>query len=184
MSAMRGMAAAVCLVCAGGLMGCQTGGAPSVEAQERAFEERAHLARLVGAWDYSGWFEPEGGPRRESSGRAAGAIEHEHFVLFDTEAVVTEGGESRWIEGSMVFSVEPGAGLMLTEWSELDPSVRRMHGRFEDGGRRMVFDRFAGRAAGSDLTLTLRFETADRWTATFALGGSVAASYTFERAGR
>lgn len=184
MSAMRGVVAAMCLVCAGGLVGCQTGGTVSAEAHERAREDRAHLARLVGAWDYSGWFQPEGDGRRESTGRAAGVIEHDHFVLFDTEAVVTQNGERRWMEGSMIYSVEPGAGLMLTEWSESDPSVHRMHGRFEEGGRRMVFDDFVGRSAGDDLTLTLWFETSDRWTATFRRDGDVAAVYTFTRAGR
>src|SRR5262245_23176589 len=93
-------------------VGCTSAGATTDTAALQA--DRALLAKFVGAWDYQGWSQVTPDVRRESKGRAAGVIERTHFLLLDTESIITQGGKTRKLEGSILFSVEPGEGLMLT----------------------------------------------------------------------
>ncbi len=144
--------------------------------------DRVHLARLVGAWEYEGWSIPEGQPRRTSKGKASGVIEHSHFVLFDTLGDILQANEHKNIKGSMLFSVEPGLGLMLTSWSDDSASVHRLEGDFENEGARFVFVSYAPLwGSDSKVRMVVDFINADRWTAKFYRDGAVVAEYTFNR---
>ena len=147
---------------------------------------RIALARFVGAWDYAGWYTPEGRARETSEGIAAGTIEHEYYVLLDGQYVREEAGTASYHEGSMLFSSEPGLGLMMTSWSNAGPSVQRFRGRVEREGTRFVFDEVERVGGGEWLRLVVSFETDNTWTADFYRRGSpediLAASYTFTRA--
>ncbi len=159
--------------------------APSHAAQhdEQALAaDRAHLAQLVGAWEYEGWSIPEGQSRRTSKGQAAGVIEHTHFVLFDTLGDILEQDDSRNIKGSMLFSVEPGHGLMLTSWSDDTPAVHRLSGGVENEGARLVFVSYDPLwTSDSKVKMVVDFIDDTRWTAKFYRNGAIVAEYTFTR---
>jgi hypothetical protein len=155
----------------------------SAHADEQVLDaDRALLAKFVGAWEYEGWSIPEGETRRSSKGIASGVVEHAHFVLFDTLGEVEQGDDARAIKGSILFSVEPGVGLMLTSWSDDSTSVHRFDGDIENDGMRFVFLSYQPLwGPGSKVKLVIEFASRDQWTATFHRNGAVVAEYTFSR---
>jgi hypothetical protein len=155
----------------------------SAHADEQTLDaERAQLAKFVGAWEYEGWSIPEGESRRAAKGIASGVIEHAHFVLFDTLGEVMQGDDGRAIKGSILFSVEPGVGLMLTSWSDDSTAVHRFDGDIENYGLRFVFTSYQPLwGPGSRVKMVIEFSTRDQWTATFHREGAVVAEYTFNR---
>lgn len=180
------------------MVGCnstQTTAPPTRPAQVRALDLSGHpdptdrdriaLARFVGAWDFKGWYDPPGAPRRETAGIAAGTVEHQHFLMLDTARIVAQAEDKEFSVGSMLFSAEPGVGLMLTAWSSEEPSVQRLRGKVEAEGSRFVFDEIRTAHGTDRLRMILRFETDDRWVAEFfRKSGSpdvAVASYTFKR---
>jgi len=177
-----------------GLAGCQSGGPavsdstnPSlrqlqVPAQATAADaDRVALARLVGVWNFEGWSRGADGERREASGTAAASVEHEHFVLFDIRSNVGPlSGRTGGTSGSMLFASEPGKGFTLTAWGYASPAIRRFSGTVHGNG-----SAFALQENGRGTSLTLTFETDDRWVAEVrdaATGEQAAiARYTFTR---
>lgn len=163
------------------IVGCKsTGGAAADTAEVRA--ERATLAKFIGAWDFEGWYEPADAPRRTSKGKAAGVLEHSHFVLLDTHSTVTEDGKSRELRGSILFSVAPGEGLQLSAWSDNSPALRQFKGTVENNGNRFSFKGIPAPGNSNQVRLEILYSSADRWTAEFTRSGKVIASYTFIRA--
>jgi len=147
---------------------------------------RIALSRFVGAWDISGWHQPPGEARRETSGIAAGTIENEYFVLIDTARVTTQNEVVDHTAGSILLSAEPGVGLMLTAWSSESPEVHRFKGESYADWSRFVFNEFRTPEDRDRLRLVMQFQTNDRWTAEFyrrkGMKETLAASYTFNRA--
>lgn len=181
MRTLRVLVFSVSIVLLPALVGCQTsGGAVTDSKQVQA--DRATLAKLVGAWDFEGWNEPSAGARRTSKGRAAGVIEHTHFLLLDIESTVAEAGTNRKLEGSILFSVEPKAGLRATTWSDNAPTVRQFSGEIQGGGSSLVFRNIRAVGHKDRLEMTIAFASADRWSATFSDRGTIVASYSFVRA--
>lgn len=181
MRTLRALVFSVSIVLLPVVVGCQTNRAVAVDTQE-AQADRATLARLVGAWDFEGWNEPTAGARRTSKGRAAGVIEHTHFVLLDIESTVAESGATRDLSGSILFSVEPNAGLRATAWSDNAPTVRQFSGEIQGGGSSLVFRNIRAVGHSERLDMTIAFASADRWSATFSRRGVIVASYNFVRA--
>jgi hypothetical protein len=148
--------------------------------------DRLALSRFVGAWDFEGWYDAPGEPRRMAAGIAAGTIENRFFLLLDSARIVVQGERGEVITGAMLLSAEPGIGLMMTAWSEQSPVVHRFRGTVEAEGSRFMFDEVRPLRGNDHLHLVMRFETDDRWIAEFhrISGGSnvIAASYTFTRA--
>lgn len=148
--------------------------------------ERATLARLVGAWTFTGSVSrPEGGSGTVA-GRAAGVIEHEHFVLLDIAA--TEGqlaGRSGRLFGSLLFASEPGIGLTVTAWGDANPWVTRLVGDVNPDGSRFVFDDESVPSSDLDVALSIVFETDDRFVVevrdTDRAGSPALATYVFTR---
>lgn len=162
------------------LVGCKTTGAATDTPALRA--ERATLAKFIGAWDFEGWYEPVDAPRRTSKGKAAGVLEHSHFVLLDTQSTVTEDGKSRELRGSILFSVAPGEGLQLSAWSDNSPALRQFKGSIKNNGNLFAFKGIPAPGNSNQVRLDILFSSADRWTAEFTRGSKVIASYTFIRA--
>lgn len=148
-----------------------------------ADEDRAALSRFVGVWDFEGWSTDAEGQKQKSSGTAAAAIEHEHFVLFEVRSAVgTLSGQAGRSAGSMLLASEPGSGLALTAWGDAAPAVRRLTGHVHGNGSAFGFSEPGGRTS-----LVLTFETDDRWVAEVRDGRSgdpVIAKYTFTRRSR
>lgn len=154
----------------------------------RADADRAALARFVGTWTFEGWSIDQGGKRLPVSGRAAGAIENEHFVLIDIQATEGQlGGRSGRKSGSMLLASEPGAGLTLTAWGDASPSITRMTGQVGGNASGFVFNEVKTASGKKPVVMTVRFETDDRWTVELhASKGSDAkmlARYEFARSG-
>jgi hypothetical protein len=155
----------------------------------RADADRAFLARFVGTWNFQGWSVGQGGERVQGSGRAAGVIEHDHFVLLDLETAVGElGGRTSRKSGSMILASEPGIGPTLTAWGDASPSISRSVGHIEGNGSLFSFTEAQTPAGLHRLAVTIRFETDDRWIAEIhdstASGSPVVARYQFTRTGK
>jgi hypothetical protein len=177
-----------------GLAGCQSDGPAVSNAPNPALRQlqspsnataadadRAALSRLVGVWNFEGWSRGSSGERHEASGTAAASIEHEHFVLFDIRSNVGPlSGRTGGTSGSMLFASEPDKGLTLTAWGYASPAIRRFSGTVHGNG-----SAFALKETGRGTSMTLTFETDDRWVAEVRDAGSgeqsVIARYTFTR---
>ncbi len=153
---------------------------------EQHDKDRVALARFVGAWDFEGWYDPSGESRRSGAGMAAGVVEHDNFLLLDTANFVDQDGEREFETGSLLFSVEPGVGLVMTAWSDDSKAVHRFRGRVEAEGSRFVFEDIPIGGGRDRVAMVMRFETDDRW---FAEGfrrsrgsDTLVAQYTFTRA--
>ncbi len=151
--------------------------------------DRAALARFVGTWAFDGWATGRDGEHTTSSGRAAGVIEDEHFVMIDLQATSGQmGGRAGRTSGSMLLASEPGIGLTLTAWGDASPSICRSVGRVEGNASAFTF-REARNAGGSrGVRLTITFQTDDRWIAEIsdatADAHPVVARYEFTRSAR
>lgn len=147
--------------------------------------DRAALARFVGAWDFEGWSGHEG-RRTQGAGRAAAVIEDEHFVLLDLEATTGQlGGRTGRKSGSMILASEPGIGVTLTAWGDAAPSISRLAGRAHGNGAVFTLDEARTPAGRPRLSMTITFETDDRWVAEIRERGRTSpplARYTFTRA--
>jgi hypothetical protein len=148
--------------------------------------DRAALSRLVGAWNYEGWSVDQDSARREASGRAAGTIESEHFVLMDLQATSGElGGRAGRKTGSMIFASEPGVGPTMTAWGDASPSISRFVGRVEGNGSAFTFNEVRTADGRHRHALTIVFTTDNQWTAEVrnltASGSPVVAKYQFTR---
>lgn len=148
--------------------------------------DRLALSRFVGAWDFEGWYQAPDLSRRETKGLAAGMIENRYFLLLDTARRVKQSASEEFLRGSMLLSVEPGIGLMLTAWGDQSPAVHRLRGQVQADGSLFVFDEVRPPKDKDCLKMVLHFDSDDRWIADFyrVSGGteSLAASYLFLRA--
>jgi hypothetical protein len=150
--------------------------------------DRAALARFIGVWNFEGQSLVDGSLKPMTSGRAAASIEDVHFVLLDLEATAGElSGRAGRKSGSMVFASEPGIGLTLTAWGDASPSITRLVGGVEGDGSRFNFNEMKTPPGLPRHSITITFETDDRWVAEFrnvaASGRPVVARYQFTRAG-
>ncbi len=181
MRTLRALAFSVSVVLLPVASGCQSNG--GAMADTKALQnDRATLAKLVGAWDFEGWNEPENGPRRVGKGKAAGVIEHSHFVLLDMEGTVLEAKTNRDLGGSILFSVEPKAGLKATAWSDNGPVVRQFRGEIQNDGSRLLFKNIQALGHSEKLQMAVNFASVDKWSVEFSRAGKVVAAYTFVRA--
>jgi hypothetical protein len=156
------------------------------EGAASADANRAALARFVGVWNFEGW-SSDGSAHVPATGRAAGVVENQHFVLLDLQATAGKVGQPPARKaGSMLLASEPDIGVTLTAWGDASPQIRRLVGRCEGKGSAFVLNEVRHGQDGRDLSMTIVFETDDRWTAEFrdtAMEGKpVVARYTFTRA--
>ncbi len=191
-----GLLAGVLALLSVGLSGCQCGPSAQTYSQNPALRpiqppagatssdaDRATLGRFVGIWKFEGWTAGTDGSRQPVAGNAAAAIESEHFVLLSIHSTTGQlAGRAGRTVGSMLLAAEPQVGITLTAWGDASPFVRRLTGQSHGNGS--VFS-FSEPKRGMSLTLT--FETDDRWVAeareTDASGQAAAvATYTFTRA--
>ncbi|MBS0190110.1 MAG: hypothetical protein U0573_01150 [Phycisphaerales bacterium] len=164
---------------AGGCQCCAPSASPSAIAQADA--QRADLAKFVGAWEFTGSWTGENGASNQVAGRAAGVLENQYFVLLDIQTTSgTMAGRTGRKAGSMLLAAEPGIGLTLTAWGDASPSVMHLVGRDEDAGSTLTFRSAHGEVP---LTLVIRVENADRWTASInnTSTNTTTANYTFTR---
>jgi hypothetical protein len=155
-------------------------------AAARADADRAALARLVGVWTFEGWATDPDGSRRQSAGRAAGAIENNYFVLLDIQSSTGRAaGPTPSKSGSILFASDPGLGLTASAWGDGSPAVRRLAGQVSGNGTVFTFDEAVAPYGLRRANLTITFLSPDRWTAEVrdhsAAGHPVVASYTFTR---
>lgn len=181
------------------LAGCQSSSAPAAHfAANPALSpiqvppggsscdaDRAALARFVGVWNFDGWAN-SGGARTTASGKAAATIENQHFVLIDLQTTSgTVGARAGTKSGSMLLASEPGIGLTLTAWGDASPSMSRAIGRAEGNASAFMFEEARTPAGMHRLSITMTFETNDRWVASIhdlSVGGQPrVAQYTFTR---
>jgi hypothetical protein len=148
--------------------------------------DRAALSRFVGVWTFEGWSANPGETHVAVAGRAAGVIEREHFVLLDLQTTAGAlGGRNRNRSVSMLLGCEPGLGATVTAWGDTAPSIGRLVGRVEGNGAAFAFTEVRPPAGVHPMSLTMTFETDDRWVAEMrdcAVDGQpVIAKYTFTR---
>lgn len=148
--------------------------------------DRAALARFIGVWNFEGWSSDSSGARKMGAGRAAAAINCEHFVLIDLQAATGQvAGRSGSRAGRMMLASEPGLGSTLTAWGDASPAIARFYGRIEGNGAAFSFTEAKTPAGLHSHTLTFVFQTDDHWTAEVQdcsmPGKPVIASYTFTR---
>lgn len=148
--------------------------------------DRAALSRFVGVWDFSGWATAPDGSHTPGSGRAAAAIENQHFLLIDVQAASGQtAGRAGHKGGSMLFASEPRMGLTLTAWGDASPSLTRLTGHCEGSCSKFVFNEVNSPSDSRTLALTISFQSDDRWVADVrdnaASGHPVVASYVFTR---
>lgn len=149
--------------------------------------QRAMLARFVGLWSFEGWAVDGSGQRKACTGRAAAAIEKEHFVLVELRATAGTqlAGRSGRTSASLLFGSEPGVGVTLTAWGDASAAVSRLIGSADAGGATFTFREAPTPAGVHTAGMVIRFEGDDRWTAELRdadAGGKVVAAYTFTRA--
>jgi hypothetical protein len=192
---------AACLVATISLaLGCQTQNAmtehPANPALRRieapagttaADADRAALARFVGVWNFEGWSADQGSKRNSASGRAAGTIENEHFLLLDLQATSGQlSGRTGRKSGSMLFASEPGIGLTVTAWGDASPSITRLVGYIEGNASAYCFHEAKTPPGMHQHALTITFQTDDKWVAEVqdmtANDKPVVARYEFTRA--
>lgn len=145
--------------------------------------DRAMLARFVGDWSFEGHASAADGEAAKATGRAAGVIENEHFVLIDLRVESGRfGARGERKGGSLLLASEPGIGLTMTGWGGSSPSIVRLVGRAEGSGSRFSFDEVKSSGARR-VNLSFEFEADDRFVATIrdATNSSVLGSYTFTR---
>ncbi len=168
--------------------GCQTSGpaanATSPAAVSAADSDRAALAKLVGAWDFDGWWKAAGQPENKVQGRAAATLENKYFLLMDVQtAPGSTGGRLGGKSGSFLFASEPGIGLTVTAWGDASPSITRLVGHASSGGTVLTFA--PAHTQDRNVRLVIRIESDTRWTAEVtnpaAEGDGALASYTFTR---
>jgi len=177
-----------------GLTGCQCGSSAPTYSQNPALRQiqppanataadadRATLARFVGVWTFEGWSVAADGTERTVAGNAAAAIESEHFVLLTIHRTSGQlAGRAGRTVGSMLLASEPEVGITLTAWGDESPFVRRLIGKTHGSGSVFSFDE-----RNRGLSLTLTFETDDRWVAEARESNngaqSVVARYKFSR---
>ncbi|MCC6321475.1 MAG: hypothetical protein IT438_08600 [Phycisphaerales bacterium] len=141
------------------------------------------LARFVGDWSFEGHASAADGEAAKATGRAAGVIENEHFVLIDLRVESGRfGARGERKGGSLLLASEPGIGLTMTGWGGSSPSIVRLVGRAEGSGSRFSFDEVKSSGARR-VNLSFEFEADDRFVATIrdATNSSVLGSYTFTR---
>jgi hypothetical protein len=149
--------------------------------------DRAALSRLVGVWSFEGWSDQGGAARTTTAGRAAAAIENEHFVLLDLQTTSGQlAGTAAHKGGSMLFASEPGIGLTLTAWGDASPSITRLAGDVNPDASVFTFRELKTPPGRHRLACTLTFETDDRWVAEIRdvseAARPVVARYVFTRA--
>jgi hypothetical protein len=150
---------------------------------------RAALARFVGVWNFEGWTADRAGQHMPRSGRAAGAIDHEHFVEIEFHATDSQpGGSNAHKAVSVLLASEPGLGLTMTAWGDASPAVSRLIGKAEGDGSAFTFDEATSTAGRDRLSVTIKVQTDDHWTLEVHdasnSGRPVVASYAFTRAPR
>jgi len=148
--------------------------------------DRAALARFVGVWNFEGWA-INGGNRVTAAGKAAAAIENDHFVLIDVQTTSgTLGSRASNKSGSVLLASEPGIGLTMTAWGDASPAISRATGHVEGNASAFVFDEARTPKGVHRLSMTMTFETDDRWVARVhdlsAGDHPLVAQYTFTRA--
>lgn len=170
----------------GVLAGCKTDGAAccapnSAFTVERADSDRAHLAKLVGEWQFQGSWSAADGVAHNVEGRAAGVLVNNYFVMLDVQVTSGElAGRTSREDGSMLFAAEPGVGMTVSAWGDASPSVTRLVGTVRDGGSELSFVPASGTANAT--ALVLRFEGPDRFTTQLNPGAVLSsANYTFTR---
>lgn len=169
------------------LGGCQTGNSSSGSSDSsfstsRADSDRALLVKLVGDWQFDGFWSGADGVKHNVQGRAAGVLVNNFFVMLDIQTTSGElAGRTTREDGSMLFAAEPGLGVTVSAWGDASPSVTRLVGRSESDGSVLSF--LPAQGAANAVALVVRFDGPDRFTTqinpTAALSS---ASYTFTRA--
>jgi hypothetical protein len=128
--------------------------------------DRAALSRFVGVWTFDGWSAASGCDRKPRAGKAAAAIEDEHFVLIDLQTTSGPvGGHSEQKSGSLMLGSEPGIGVTLTAWGSASPSISRFVGSAARDGSFFCFKEVRTVADTRRLWVCIWFETDDQWTA-------------------
>lgn len=148
--------------------------------------DRAALSRFVGVWTFDGWSVATGGDRKPCAGKAAAAIEDEHFVLIDLQTTSGQVGvHSEHKSGSLMLGSEPGIGVTLTAWGSASPSISRFAGSAAGDGSFFCFREARTAADTRRLRVCIWFETDDRWTAQVRDGSAsdhpLIAEYKFTR---
>lgn len=180
--AVVGLAAGVCLFALGG---CQTGTCCPMNSSvttERADADRALLGKLVGAWQFDGYWTSDDGAQHKVQGRAAGVLVNNYFVLMDIQTTSGElAGETSREEGSLLFAAEPAMGLTVMAWGDASPSITRLVGRSEEGGTVLTYLPASG--PSNAVALVVHLEGDNRFTTDIngRSGGRGAAHYTFTR---
>lgn len=167
------------------LSGCQSGSCCAMNSSvttERADADRSLLGKLVGAWNFDGTWTGNDGKSHKVEGRAAGVLVNNFFVLMDIQTTSGElAGQTSREEGSILFASEPGKGLTATAWGDASPSITRLVGRSEEGGKELTFLPVGG--AGKAVALVVRLEGDNRFSTEIngSSGGKGSARYSFTR---
>ncbi|MGH7242030.1 MAG: hypothetical protein ACREJD_01260 [Phycisphaerales bacterium] len=182
--AVRACIAAIVAAGSLGLGGCQTGSpaccaADSSYTVARADADRALLGKLVGDWRFEGSWSENGGATNNVTGRAAGVLVNNYFVMMDVQTTSGQlSGRTSRDEGSILFATEPGMGMTISAWGDASPAITRLIGRAENGGS--VLEYRAANSAGSAASVVVRFENENRLTIDLT-GPKGSATYRFSR---
>ena len=149
--------------------------------------DRAALSRFVGVWNFEGVVVGADNKTSDVAGNAAAAIEKEHFVLLELRPTSGQmGGRPARTGGAILLGSEPGIGLTATAWGDASPAVSRMTGTTRLGGGIFSFSELRTPTNTPRISLTITFETNDRWVAVVndvsKYAKPMLARYTFSRA--
>ena len=122
----------------------------------------------------TGWFQEPGAERVNVRSQVNGDVQMNYFVELSYIDFKAEGFEQQ-IWGTSTLGYDSNDGYSIsTRFNTLAEAVIAENGTFDTRNRRFVF-------SGSDYSVTIQFETPDRFTVETRSGGQVVESYQFTR---
>lgn len=143
-------------------------------ALDNEARQRENLARLLGVWQMSGWFQMPGKDKVNVSAQVNGNMQMRYFVELAYIDLKADGLTGQ-VWGTSTLGYDQDSGFELTtRFSTLPDALELRGGTFDSDRRAFTF-------TDSEGTTVIEFQTPDRFTVTTTADGATVESYVFSR---